>query len=298
MNDRDEISELGHSVPCDAQIADCGEDEEIAKDCGESDDENEDENEDEQYGPSEDKDYIYYRLDRLLKHDPTLNCRAAFIAKSREDFGNAHRTRFERRFQAFIRRANRAVSVPPEILDFLYRQSATTQARLAAWDATIHNLESPEFGEVLEYLRARQKYFNALTKEFSHHQPKNVPTGCATWMRYRIKAFQEFVEDTEATLRLEVRSMKSLHDLRKLGREDLESQFLFATHVSLRKLIPGTSVRRNLTLLIGAYAYGARLIPQGGKDSNFEGLVRQRLRRAKSNNRFPSTVLYAQLIHG
>ena len=239
----------------------------------------------------EGSEYYLYRLDRLLRLDerdelPTLDPQSAFgrtaidrsaLPISKEDFYS--------RLKYFLE--TEGPNIPPlssELANFLFNRGVNAHRHIAA-DFVVNNTKSPELDRARRYLRQELNRYIKIRSLLAEKRQK-TPNWMSAWAQCWIGAFEEIQEEIEAQLRGATKTVDNLSQVRISGRFEMKSHILWMEKKEIRKQIANTSVARKLEVILAAFAYAAKLMPEPSSGiAGYVALIKPRVSRVSRSPR-------------
>lgn len=280
MSDQDDVDQ---NVPASPEDEDGWNDEE---DLEEDDGSLVIEEEDEESG-----DYYLHRIDRLLRADerdqiPTLYSAAndlfsawAVITASGLPV-NLDKGGFNLRLRQFLTKQKPNLpDLTPVLADFLFERAVHAHKLTAAWQVISENAERPDLDKARQYFQQEVKRYVAI-RSLVREQRGEMPSWMKGWAYYWLGAFEQIEEEIESQLRSTKNALDSIAGKRASTRIEIESFILWREKDEIRKQIAGTPFERGLEVLLAAFAYAARLVPESKEGIDGYGdLIKQRASR-------------------
>jgi hypothetical protein len=254
----------------------------------------EENSEEEEFGLSNrtEEDYDYYQLDRLLElrqrdELTILDPKPAFLRPLTSVSASLEKEAFRHRLEEFLKEGERDVSaLSPEIIDFLFDMAVDAHRHVAVWQNSIESVSSGEFDTGYGYVCQELNRYTEIRGLLTEKEPI-APHWASEWSECWIEAFKEIQRKIEGDLRFAKDELDLLKKLKRSGRTEIESHLLYVDKGFIRKRIANTRWERNLTLLLGAYAYAARLVPRRLRQDigDYANMVKQRVSRISMSER-------------
>jgi hypothetical protein len=106
-----------------------------------------------------------------------------------------------------------------------------------------------------------------------------MPSWVSDWVHCWIGAFEEIQEEIEGQLRSAKHSLDLIFEIRKSARLDVNA-LLWIEKKEIRKHIESTPFRRKLEVILTAFAYAAKLVPELSNGMvGYLDLIKQRVSR-------------------
>ena len=246
------------------------------------------EEEDEYVKANEDEEgseYYLYRLDRLLHLDerdevPRLHPQVVFGQVAIE--GSAlpiQKEEFHSRLKRFLKEQDPDLpAVSSESADFLFERAVNAHMHIAAWNSMVKKAKHPEADRSRRYLREELNRYTKI-RVLLRKQRQTMPSWVSDWAHCWIGAFEEIQEEIEGQLRSAKHSLDLIFEIRKSARLDVNA-LLWIEKKEIRKHIESTSFRRKLEVILAAFAYAAKLVPEPSNGMvGYLDLIKQRVSR-------------------
>lgn len=246
----------------------------------------------------EGSEYYLYRLDRLLRLDerneePGLHPQFVFgqVAIERSALP-IQKEEFHSRLKTFLKEQDPGLpAVSFEFADFLFERAVNAHMHIAAWDSMVKRAKHPEADRSRRYLREELNRYTKIRSLLSK-QPQTMPSWVSDWAHCWIGAFKEIQQEIEGQLRSAKHSLDLIFEIRKSARLDVNA-LLWIEKKEIRKHIESTPFRRKLEVILTAFAYAAKLVPEPSNGMvGYLDLIKQRVSRV-SRSKAKHTEAYA-----
>jgi hypothetical protein len=234
----------------------------------------------------EEEEYDLYRLERLLRLDqsnklPSLNPQHVFEkAGIDRSVLPINKKEFDTRLKYFL--VNEDPHIPPlssELANFLFDRSVDAHGYIAAWDIIVKNRKSPEFDRTRRYLRKELNRYLKIRSLLAEKRP-TTPNWMSSWTQCWVGAFEEIREEIESQLRTAIYIADNVCQKRTSVRFEMNSYILWDEKNKIRGQIAGTPFARKLEVVLAAFAYAAKLVPEPRNGiAGYVALIKQRVSR-------------------
>jgi hypothetical protein len=250
-------------------------------------------------------DYWLHRIDRLLRADerdqlPMLYNAAADLFSARAVITasglpvDLDKREFDLRLREFLTRHKSTLpDMTPVLADFLFERAVQAHKLMAAWQVIEENAERPDLDKARQYFQQELKRYEEI-RSLVREQRGKMPSWMKEWAYYWLGAFEQIEEEIESQLRSTKRALDSIVGKGASARTEMESFILWSEKDEIRKQIAETEFGRGLEVLLAAFAYAARLIPDKGIDGYLD-LIKQRASRVSRSKKKRSDALVSIL---
>jgi len=187
---------------------------------------------------------------------------------------------FDLRLREFLTRHKPNLPDVTEVLaDFLFERAVHAHKLMAAWQVIAKNAKRPDLDKARQYFQEEVKRYEVI-RFLVRDQREKMPSWMKEWAYYWLGAFEQIEEEIESQLRSTKRALDSITAKGASARIEMESFILWREKDEIRKQIAETEFGRGLEVLLAAFGYAARFIPESEKgiDGYFD-VIKQRASR-------------------
>jgi hypothetical protein len=234
----------------------------------------------------EEDDYHLYRLERLLRLDesnklPPLNPQYVFEkALIDRSVLPIEKKEFNARLKYFLENEDPHIPrLSSELNNFLFNRSVDAHRYITAWDIMVKNRKSPEFDRTCKYLRQELNRYLKIRSLLAKKRP-TTPSWLSSWTQCWVGAFDEIREEIESQLRNAIYIADNICQKRPSARFEMNSYILWYEKNKIRGQIASTPFARKLEVILAAFAYAAKLVPEPPNGiAGYVALIKQRVSR-------------------
>lgn len=256
-----------------------------------------DDEDDFEYYQDDEKDSEHYRLYRLFRllereKEPRLDPQPAFRYVSIDRSAiPLQKEQFRSRLKKFLKdpdlgsrkgQDGSLLAENSELCDFLFERAVHAHMHIAAWNSIAKKAKNPEVGRSRRYLRQELGRYVKI-RSLLMKQRQTLPSWMAEWKHCWVEAFEAIQEEIESQLRCAKKTLDFISEVRKSAHAD-ESAILWIEKKEIRKYLESTPFKRKLEIVVAAFAYAAKLLPEtkNGTEhgtANYVHLTKQRVSR-------------------